>query len=93
MDLYYEICIDNVDKPPLISLKSQTQSISLKMIWVLTKAGRFIDKAKLFENAIFVIAYDTLRRLFNEKYYETRIMKENLMIFDDLATCIWEKGF
>ena len=85
MDLYYEICIDNVDKPPLTFFEiSNTINQFENDSWVLTKAGRFIDKAKLFENATFVIGYDTLRRLFNEKYYEnSKIMKENLMIFDD----------
>lgn len=85
MDLYYEICIDNVDKPPLTFFEiSSTINQFKNDSWVLTKAGRFIDKAKLFENATFVIGYDTLRRLFNEKYYEnSKAMKQNLMVFDD----------
>ncbi len=85
MDLYYEICIDNVDKPPLTFFEiSNTINQFENDSWVLTKAGRFIDKAILFENATFVIGYDTCRRLFNERYYKnSKAMKENLMIFDD----------
>ena len=40
--------------------------------WVLTKAGKFTDKAALFPNSVFIIGADTLTRILDEKFYLNR---------------------
>ena len=40
--------------------------------WVLTKAGKFTDKAALFPNSVFIIGADTLKRILDEKFYLNR---------------------
>ena len=85
MDLFYEICIKNVDKPPLTFYQIQkTISQFDTNQWVLTTKGRFFEKAKLFPNSIFVIGFDTLNRMLDEKYYKSKKdMLEKLDIFND----------
>ena len=85
MDLFYEICIKNVDKPPLTFYQIQkTISQFDSNQWVLTTKGRFFEKAKLFPNSIFVIGFDTLNRMLDEKYYASKKdMLEKLDVFND----------
>lgn len=67
---FFEICIQNADKPPLSyhqiesTLKQFDQSE-----WLLTKTGKFSDKAKIFPDATFIIGADTLSRMLDEKFY------------------------
>ena len=70
----YEICIQNADKPPLSyhEIKRTLLQFSQSYDWVLTKAGKFTDKAKLFPNSVFIIGTDTLTRMLDEKFYLNR---------------------
>ena len=44
----------------------------------------FFEKAKLFPNSIFVIGFDTLNRMLDEKYYASKKdMLEKLDVFND----------
>ena len=77
----FELSATNVDKPALdveeierrvsqfsTSLKTAS-SDTLPCAIVVTKAPRFIDKARLFPGAAFVIGADTARRLVQPRYY------------------------
>ena len=85
----FEVCIQNADKPPLSyhqidsTLKQFTQSDK----WVLTKTGKFSDKAMIFKDATFIIGADTLLRMLNEKFYPSyKSMIEEFEIFNQQNT-------
>jgi hypothetical protein len=50
LGLAYEICIQNADKPPLSyhEIEKTLSQFDNEHEWVLTKAGKFTDKAALF---------------------------------------------
>ena len=74
LGLAYEICIQNADKPPLSSheIEQTLGQCDNGHEWVLTKAGKFTDKAALFPNSVFIIGADTLTRILEEKFYLNR---------------------
>lgn len=71
---FFEICIQNVDKPPLSyhQIDKTIAQFKSSQNWVLTKAGKFSDKARLFPNSTFIIGADTLVRIFDERFYASR---------------------
>jgi len=83
--VFFEICIQNVDKPPLSyhQIKKTLDQFNSSQNWVLTKAGKFSDKARLFPNSTFIIGADTLVRIFDERFYASRReMMEEFQIFN-----------
>ena len=51
---------------------------------MLTSAGRFSEKAKMFPNSVFIIGADTLMRVFDEKFYDSyENMMEHIQRFND----------
>lgn len=74
LGLAYEICIQNADKPPLSyhEIEQTLSQFDHGHEWVLTKAGKFTDKAALFPNSVFIIGADTLTRILEEKFYLNR---------------------
>jgi nicotinic acid mononucleotide adenylyltransferase len=67
----FELSIANVDKPPLDATEVQhraTQLVGQRGLW-LTRAPRFIDKARLFPGAMFVVGADTAARVVHPRYY------------------------
>ena len=74
LGLAYEICIQNADKPPLSyhEIEKTLNQFNHGHEWVLTKAGKFTDKAELFPNSVFIIGSDTLTRILDEKFYLNR---------------------
>ena len=74
LGLAYEICIQNADKPPLSyhEIEKTLDQFNHGHEWVLTKAGKFTDKAALFPNSVFIIGADTLTRILDEKFYLNR---------------------
>ena len=74
LGLAYEICIQNADKPPLSyhEIEKTLNQFNHGHEWVLTKAGKFTDKAELFPNSVFIIGADTLTRMLDEKFYLNR---------------------
>mgnify|MGYP001304863653 FL=1 len=74
LGLAYEICIQNADKPPLSyhEIEKTLNQFNHGHEWVLTKAGKFTDKAELFPNSVFIIGADTLTRILDEKFYLNR---------------------
>ena len=86
MRVTFEICIENADKPPLTfyEIKKTLSQFSENDSWVMTKHGRFSEKANLFPNSVFIIGVDTLGRVVDEKFYRNRKdMIDHLGRFND----------
>jgi hypothetical protein len=69
--LAFEISVTNVDKPPLAgeTVRHRLAQFAWKSPVELTRAPTFLEKARLFPGAIFVIGADTAERLIAAKYY------------------------
>lgn len=68
----YELCIRNVDKPPLNFHDMRTRRDQFGGsgdVW-LTNASTFVEKARVFGGVTFVVGADTMRRVADAKYYE-----------------------
>ena len=70
----FEISIFNVDKPPLDFIEierrvGQFASLSPPPNLWLTRAPTFLEKAKLFPGATFIVGIDTLLRIAEPNYY------------------------
>lgn len=69
----FEISAHNVDKPPLDPLELTRRVIQLNKLvpkstlWIVN-APRFVQKARLFPGAIFIVGTDTILRLADPKY-------------------------
>lgn len=70
-DIFFEVCIQNADKPALNyeEVTNVINQFSSSHNWLLTKAGKFTEKAMLFPNSTFLLGADTLARVVNEKFY------------------------
>jgi cytidylyltransferase-like protein len=68
----YELAIVNVDKPPLATDEVRRRLAQFEGLGtlLLTRAPRFIEKARLFPGASFVIGWDTAVRLVHARYYD-----------------------
>jgi hypothetical protein len=67
----YEICITNVDKPPLdcIDVVARLHEFSpTESVW-LTRLPTFVEKVKAFRRATFLVGVDTIIRIADPKYY------------------------
>jgi hypothetical protein len=67
----WEISVFNVDKPPLSRdelVSRVAQFARLERVW-LTRAATFIEKARLFPGAVFVVGADTIQRVMDPRYY------------------------
>ena len=68
----YEICIRNVDKPPLNFHDMQVrrdQFGTSEEVW-LSNVPTFVEKARVFGAVTFVVGADTMRRIADARYYE-----------------------
>ena len=86
MHTTFEICAKNADKPPLTyyEIKRTIEQFKNEESWMLTSAGRFSEKAKMFPNSVFIIGADTLMRVFDEKFYDSyENMMEHIQRFND----------
>ncbi len=65
----FELSIENVDKPLLDYFAIHDRLERLRdPVW-LTRLPRFIDKARRFPGAVFVLGIDTLIRIADPRYY------------------------
>lgn len=77
--IIFEISIKNVDKPPVdyISMYERIDSIKKHIDddiiedIAITNAPLFAQKAEIFPNSIFIVGADTVKRIFNTKYYRS----------------------
>jgi len=67
----FELSVTNVDKPPLAveAIRQRLRQFAWKAPVLLTRAPTFVEKARLFPGATFVVGADTAERLFGVKYY------------------------
>ena len=70
-DIFFEVCIQNADKPALNyeEVTNVIDQFNSSDNWLLTKVGKFTEKAMLFPNSTFILGIDTLARVVNEKFY------------------------
>jgi hypothetical protein len=72
-----EISVWNVDKPPLdfFEINRRLESLAqFRPCW-LTRAPTFLEKARLFPTATFVVGDDTIRRIWDGRYYADEAAK------------------
>jgi len=67
----FEISVTNVDKPPLAAgdVRARLAQFAWRARVELTRAPTFLEKARLFPGATFVIGADTAERLVATRYY------------------------
>lgn len=67
----YEICIRNVDKPPLNfhDMALRIEQFDKDEVW-FSNTPTFVEKARAFGAVTFLVGTDTIRRIANRKYYE-----------------------
>ncbi len=65
----FELSIENVDKPLLdyFEIRARLEQLG-RPVW-LTRLPRFVDKARRFPGATFVVGIDTLVRIAEPRYY------------------------
>ena len=79
--VHLEISIDNVDKPPIdfIEMADRQQSLGDYSV-IFTCAPTFIEKARIFPGATFIIGADTAVRIADPKYYGGSIASRDAAI-------------
>jgi hypothetical protein len=72
MPVVCEIPIVNADKPPLgyAELVRRVAQFQGRYTLVLSRAPRFVDKARLYPGCTFVLGYDTAIRVLDPRFYE-----------------------
>jgi nicotinic acid mononucleotide adenylyltransferase len=67
----FEICICNVDKPPLSAdeVTARLRQLAWRYPVWLTRTPTFVEKARLFPGAVFVVGADTAERIIAPRYY------------------------
>jgi len=66
----YELSVFNVDKPPLDFLSIETRREQFTgSILALTTAATFVEKARRFPGATFVVGADTAVRVLDDRFY------------------------
>jgi len=71
-EVLFELSVVNVDKPPLTHAEVERRASQFARRWrlLLTRAPRFVEKARLFPGSAFVIGWDTAVRLVHPRYYQ-----------------------
>lgn len=84
-EVRFEISLANVDKawPSYIDLQARLSEFKKQQTVLLDFAPRFVDKARLFPGACFIVGVDTLVRIAQLKYYADRA--EMLAVFEEFA--------
>ena len=89
-EVVFELSVVNVDKPPLTRAEVGRRVIQFAPRWrvLLTRAPRFVEKARLFPGTVFVVGWDTAVRLVQPRYYDDSeaAMRAALEEMRDLGT-------
>lgn len=66
-----ELSLQNADKPPLdyLTLAERLQTVPNDWAVLLTRAPTFVEKARLFPGAVFIVGVDTLARIADPRFY------------------------
>lgn len=85
-DVAYEICIRNVDKPPLnfYDMRQRRTQFDEGEVW-LTNTPTFVEKARAFGAVTFVVGTDTVSRIADPKYYEDGALNEAIDELSDVG--------
>lgn len=68
--VHFELSLINADKPPLNNFEIEHRRHQFDDVpLALSRAPRFIDKARLFPDTTFVIGYDTAVRILDPRFY------------------------
>jgi hypothetical protein len=68
--MHFELSLVNADKPPLNNFEIEHRRHQFDDVTLaLSRAPRFIDKARLFPGTTFVIGYDTAVRILDPRFY------------------------
>lgn len=67
----FELSVDNADKPSLDAeeVRRRLDGLTWHGEVVLTRAPLFVEKARLFPGAVFVVGADTAERIVQPRYY------------------------
>lgn len=75
----YELSVANVDKPFLDYREIEQRLAQFdRPVW-LTRLPTFIEKARRFRNATFVVGIDTLVRIAHPRYYGSRGLRDEAL--------------
>ena len=91
---YFEISIENVDKPRLAKSELQKRAAQISKTGgslIVTNAQRFTEKSSLIPGAIFVIGMDTYIRLMDGRYYPDHVAGDHSAVENSLDL-IYENG-
>lgn len=71
----FELCITNVDKPSLSEkeILHRVEQFTSDEGIIISKAGLFSDKVRLFPQTCFIVGADTAVRIVNPKYYNGNV--------------------
>ena len=75
----FELCIVNVDKPPLDIASIHARLAGLpddRQVW-LTRAGTFSAKSAVFPGAVFMLGLDTILRIAEGRFYANREARDH----------------
>ena len=84
---YFEISIENVDKPRLAKSELQKRAAQISKTGgslIVTNAQRFTEKSSLIPGAIFVIGMDTYIRLMDGRYYPDHVAGDHSAVENSL---------
>lgn len=83
----FELSVANVDKPPLdyLEIEDRLSQFAGERV-LLTRAPRFIEKARLAPGCTFVVGSDTIIRIADPKYYAGGTDERNAVIVALAAT-------
>lgn len=72
MQVEYELCIHNVDKPSLnyADLRQRIEQLPAGATVWLTSTPTFVEKSRVFPGALFIVGADTLVRIAEARYYD-----------------------
>ena len=94
-DVFFELSISNVDKPSLnrdelIDRVRQFRGLSGIII---TRSTTFLQKSKLFPGCKFIVGIDTMERIWDEKYYQSKKdLQDTISDFNELGVKFFVAG-
>ena len=70
-EVIFELSVTNVDKPPLIAdeVTHRLAQFRGQARVLLSRAPRFVEKARLLPGSTFIVGWDTFTRLLEPRYY------------------------
>jgi nicotinamide mononucleotide (NMN) deamidase PncC len=85
----FEMTVVNADKPPLAAeeVRRRVEQFTWRVPLWLTRVPTFVEKARLFPGAVFVVGADTAERIVQPRFYQDseERMAEALRTFRDLG--------